>query len=429
MFIVPALDLSALCVAASIRRPGRLSIGYAICAFVILRTVGARRTTINPLLSRDLPKLLTGLAVPTAVAVLLTVSDARIKDLIPTALLALVLVPVARAIAYELVRKARARGLVVDPTLIVGAGVLGARVARILLEHPEFGLCPIGFLDSFDADGLPYPILGDPSELESTILQYGVTRVIVAFGAIREPEMVPIIRTCDRLPVEMYVLPRFFELGVCPESRDIEEIWGIPLMRLHRSALRGTAWRAKRIFDLVGSALLILLTAPMLVAAAVAVRSSSPGPILFRQKRVGQRGKVFELMKFRTMRDNGDSDTTWSVADDERVTSVGRILRRTSLDELPQLFNVLRGEMSLVGPRPERPHFANTFRVTVQAYDDRHRVPVGVTGWAQVHGLRGDTSIQERAVFDNYYVEHWSMWKDIVILARTVVCVFRGIEG
>jgi exopolysaccharide biosynthesis polyprenyl glycosylphosphotransferase len=318
--------------------------------------------------------------------------------------------------------------LVVDPTLIVGSGKLGVQVATTLQDHPEYGLLPIGFLDSFDDEGLPMPILGDVRELEPVIREFGVHRVIVAFGAAREPEMVRIIRACDRLPVEVHVVPRFFELGVAPEGPWVDDLWGIPLMRLRRSALRTAAWRTKRVFDVVVASLMMALAAPVFALCALAVLFSGPGPIFFRQKRIGQRGEIFELLKFRTMPDNGESDTQWTVADDGRLTRVGRILRRTSLDELPQLINVLRGEMSLVGPRPERPYFVDQFRVAVPEYDDRHRVPAGMTGWAQVHGLRGDTSIPQRARFDNHYVEHWSLWRDLVIVVRTIGAVFGG-EG
>jgi lipopolysaccharide/colanic/teichoic acid biosynthesis glycosyltransferase len=159
---------------------------------------------------------------------------------------------------------------------------------------------------------------------------------------------------------------------------------------------------------------------------AVAVKLSSPGPVLFRQRRVGEAGRAIEVPKFRTMRVNGDSDTQWSPVGDDRITPVGRLLRRTSLDELPQLWTVLRGDMSLVGPRPERPHFVERFSVDVDGYRDRHRVPAGLTGWAQVHGLRGDTSISERVRFDNHYIEHWSVWRDVVVLARSAAEVMRG---
>ena len=250
---------------------------------------------------------------------------------------------------------------------------------------------------------------------------------IVAFGAAREPEMVKIIRDCDRLPVELYVVPRFFELGVGPaEGPWVDDLWGIPLMRLRRAALRSMAWRTKRAFDVVVASIMLAVASPVMGLCAVAVRLSGPGEVLFRQKRIGQRGEVFELLKFRTMAENEDSDTTWNVGEDVRRTWIGAIMRRLSLDEVPQLLNVLRGEMSLVGPRPERPYFADQFRVAVPGYDDRHRVPAGLTGWAQVHGLRGDTSIPERARFDNRYVEHWSLWRDVVIMFRTVGAVFSG---
>jgi lipopolysaccharide/colanic/teichoic acid biosynthesis glycosyltransferase len=148
--------------------------------------------------------------------------------------------------------------------------------------------------------------------------------------------------------------------------------------------------------------------------------------VFFRQLRIGEDGRPFQLLKFRTMQVNSDSDTTWSVVGDARVTRVGRLLRRTYLDELPQLLNVLRGEMSLVGPRPERPHFASRFAREVPRYHERHRVHGGITGWAQVHGLRGDTPIADRARFDNHYIEHWSLWRDVVIVVRTLANVLLG---
>jgi exopolysaccharide biosynthesis polyprenyl glycosylphosphotransferase len=419
--LIPGIDALSLIGGVSLMAQlDGLGLTYAVLTFLVLMCTGSHRARINPLVGDDIPTLLGRLAVPVLVIAPFIGSYVDLAHFVRMSPVVIGFVLFGRTISYKLVREARAVGLVNEPTLIVGAGTLGVKAATTLQDHPEFGLVPIGFLDSFDDSGLPLPILGEVGELESVVRTYDVSRVIVAFGAAREPQMVPIIRACDRLPVEVHVMPRFFELGVAKEGSFTDDLWGIPLVRLRRSALRTVAWRTKRVFDLIFGSVLLVMSAPIFAAAAAAVRLSSPGPIFFRQRRTGQRGEVFEMLKFRTLQVNDDADTTWNVANDERRTKVGRLMRRLSIDELPQLLNVLRGEMSLVGPRPERPYFVDQFRVAVPGYDDRHRVPAGMTGWAQVHGLRGDTSIKDRAVFDNHYVENWSLWKDLVILARTV---------
>ena len=181
----------------------------------------------------------------------------------------------------------------------------------------------------------------------------------------------------------------------------------------------------KRLIDLVVAAFCLVVFAPVMLVCATLVALSSPGPILFRQTRVGWNGSEFEILKFRTMTVNDDSDVTWTVENDTRVTSVGRILRASHLDELPQLVNVVRGEMSLVGPRPERPYFVDQFGEEVQGYRDRHRVKTGITGWSQVNGLVGDSSIEERARRDNWYIEHWTVWADILIVVRTFTTMLK----
>jgi lipopolysaccharide/colanic/teichoic acid biosynthesis glycosyltransferase len=194
----------------------------------------------------------------------------------------------------------------------------------------------------------------------------------------------------------------------------------------------GTAYgirapRAKRAMDAGLAALALLALAPVLGACALAVRLADGPGVLFRQERIGLGGRPFTLLKFRTLRpgDARESATRWSIAGDHRMSTVGRTLRRTSLDELPQLWNVLRGDMSMVGPRPERPYFVERFSAEHPGYADRHRMPVGITGLAQVHGLRGDTSIADRARFDNHYIDTWSLWQDVTILVRTACTVFR----
>lgn len=428
--LIPGID--ALCLIGGVslmRQLDLFGLTYVLLTFLVLMGTGSHRARINPQVGDDLPSLLGRLTVPVVVIAPFVASDVYLAHFIRTAPVVIAFVLFGRTIAYKLIREARAVGMVHEPTLIVGAGTLGVKAATTLQDHPEYGLFPIGLLDSFDDRGLPFPILGDVHQLESVVLEFGVRRVIVAFGAAREPEMVPVIRACDRLPVEVHVMPRFFELGVAKEGPFTDDLWGIPLVRLRRSALRTVAWRTKRAFDLTFGSLLLVATAPVFLVAALAVRLSSPGPIFFRQERLGQRGEIFQLLKFRTLRVNKDADTTWSVAEDGRRTKVGRLMRKLSLDELPQLINVLRGEMSLVGPRPERAFFVDQFRVAVPGYDDRHRVPAGITGWAQVHGLRGDSSIKDRAIFDNHYVENWSLWRDLVILVRTIGTVFNGEGG
>jgi lipopolysaccharide/colanic/teichoic acid biosynthesis glycosyltransferase len=205
-------------------------------------------------------------------------------------------------------------------------------------------------------------------------------------------------------------------------------LWGFVCRRLDVPPGQGRGSRLpKRILDLALAVPLLLALTPLLLLCAAAIRISDGPGVLFRQERVGQHGRPFTLLKFRTLRpsDEQEAATRWSVAHDERLSGVGALLRRTSLDELPQLWNVLRGDMSLVGPRPERPYFVDRFSRLHPGYAARHRMPVGLTGLAQVHGLRGDTSIEDRCRFDNHYIDHWSLWQDVCILLRTAASLFR----
>jgi exopolysaccharide biosynthesis polyprenyl glycosylphosphotransferase len=298
-------------------------------------------------------------------------------------------------------------------------------VRKTLLRHPEFGLRPVGTVDH----GPPIDettIIGRVEEVPAIIERLGATRAIVAFGLVHDTEVIRILRRFTRPDVEIFVVPRFFEAGGAAEHPLVQDIDGIPLLWLRRRSSRDGHLRAKRIFDLVVGGILLLIAAPIMSTIAVAVKFTSRGPVFFRQRRVGRGGRPFWLIKFRSMHVNDDSDETWSVADDARVTRVGRFLRKTSLDELPQLLNVLHGDMSLVGPRPERPHYVEKFSETIVDYHERHRCPVGLTGLAQVQGLRGDTSIDERVRSDNQYIDQWCMWGDLVILFRTARAALRG---
>ncbi|SFF51740.1 sugar transferase [Blastococcus tunisiensis] len=336
-----------------------------------------------------------------------------------------------RGLGYAVVRRLRTHGLVAHRALVVGAGRVGRQVSGILESHPEYGLHPIGFLDAdpLRHDGGSLPVLGGPGSLTALLREGVVGNVVVAFSSMKESEMVHIIRTCDRYRCELFVVPRLFELHQV--DADMESAWGFPLVRLRRSTHRSPAWRVKRLVDVLASGLTLLFLAPLLAVLAIGVRLDGGPGILFRQERVGADGRHFDVLKFRSLRpvDDAESATHWNIAHDDRLSRFGRFLRATSLDELPQLYNILRGDMSLVGPRPERPHFVNQFQALYPSYHARHRVPSGLTGWAQVHGLRGDTSIAERARFDNYYIENWSLWLDLKIILRTVSAVLRRAGG
>jgi exopolysaccharide biosynthesis polyprenyl glycosylphosphotransferase len=346
-------------------------------------------------------------------------------------------------------RAARTRHLVGKPVLILGAGVVGAQVARRLEAHPEYGLVPIGFLDEdprsvAEVGGRDVPVLGTIDDLDETVRATGVGHLIVAFSSVADARISRLIQRCQELGVDVSVVPRMFD--TINDRVGYDTVGGLPLLSFTAVDPNGLQFALKHALDRVLALTLLIVFSPVILVSAVAVRLSSPGPAFFRQRRVGRDGKVFNFYKFRSMRvqqptANGSEDATSAldfllggdtapggVEGEDRRTSVGRFLRGTSLDELPQLFNVLRGDMSLVGPRPERPEFVELFRQDIIRYGDRHRVKSGITGWAQVHGLRGQTSLAERVEWDNYYIAHWSLGLDLKILALTLVALFRNAE-
>jgi exopolysaccharide biosynthesis polyprenyl glycosylphosphotransferase len=432
--VVTLIDLIAV-VAASVTSPQPVNaahVSFAISIIGLNVASGLNRSRLTLSILDDSAALaghaLAAYAVATTVGVL-TGPSAYIAHIRPLFVYFAVAAGL-RAGAFALIRHARRRRWIAHPTIVVGTGDLGATVARLLQQHPECGLQPVGFVDASPRlieQDQPLPVLGSEPDLAQIIVRHEIKHAIVAFPSTREAEMVDVIRTCDRLDCEIWTVPRMFELSQA-KSRDIDTLWGIPLIRLQRSVGRSFSWRIKRLLDIVVSALVLVLISPLLLALALAVWAEVGRPILFRQTRTGIDHRGFTLLKFRTLasRDSEEAAILWSVANDARVGRVGRLLRRTSLDELPQFWNVLRGDMSLVGPRPERPHFVAEFGERYGGgYRARHRVPSGLTGWAQVHGLRGNTSISERARFDNYYIDNWSLWFDLRILMRTVLAVLR----
>jgi exopolysaccharide biosynthesis polyprenyl glycosylphosphotransferase len=349
-----------------------------------------------------------------------------------------------RAALFYFRARARRQGAPV-PTLIVGAGSVGRLVAKRLLEHREIGLTPIGFLDkeprAAGDDGPTLPVLGASWDLEEVIAERNVQHVIFTFSTAPHNVLLGMVRRCQELGVTTTLVPRLFEAST--ERVTVEHLGGLPLFAMRPADPKGWQFAIKYSLDRAAAALLLLAISPLMLALAVATRISMGRPILFRQRRVGLDGHEFEILKFRSMKSPGskpDADHSRTdngfelsadsapggVEGEDRRTRVGRFLRKTSLDELPQLINVLRGDMSLIGPRPERPEFAERFGEDVHRYTDRHRVKSGITGWAQIHGLRGQTSISDRAEWDNYYIENWSLWLDFKIAVMTLPCLLRG---
>jgi exopolysaccharide biosynthesis polyprenyl glycosylphosphotransferase len=314
--------------------------------------------------------------------------------------------------------------------VIIGSNETAGRIYRLLHGHPLLGYRICGYLaDAPAADGNPVtgaPYLGTLQSAPERIAAGSVELGLIALPTEAHPKLYAILQECEGVNVEFMMVPDVLEL--LSSNMRVREIEGIPFIRLKGNPL--TAWGAitKRTFDLVVGSFLIVAASPVFLVAALAVRLGSPGPVFFRQERLGLDGRRFFMVKFRTMvagAEKQDQEAGLGIPDDPRQTRVGRFLRRTSVDELPQLFNVLAGEMSLVGPRPERPFFVEQFKDRIPKYLDRHRVKTGMTGWAQVNGLRGNSSLEERIRYDVYYIENWSLGFDLKILLKTIGALVR----
>jgi exopolysaccharide biosynthesis polyprenyl glycosylphosphotransferase len=414
---------------------------------------GIYRTRLRALVLDGLVPVISGVSVGAmAVAVIGTFANGQVpsqSDWLRAWLFSLIGVSLGRVALSQLQRWARANRLVGKPVLIMGAGMVGAQVARRLENHPEYGLTPIGFLDEdprsvAEVGGRDVPILGTVEDLETTVERTGVRHLIVAFSSVADARVSRLIQHCHQLGVEVSVVPRMFD--TINDRVGYDTVGGLPLMSFKAVDPKGTQFALKHALDTVLALVLLVLLSPLIALIALAVRLSSPGPVLFTQRRVGRDGRIFDFYKYRSMRmapgdpedpERASSALDFLLAGDiapggvegvDRRTTVGRLLRSTSLDELPQLLNVLRGDMSLVGPRPERPEFVELFRQDIVRYGDRHRVKSGITGWAQVHGLRGQTSLAERVEWDNYYIANWSLGLDLKILALTILALFRNAE-
>ncbi len=403
-----------------------------------LWTVGMQLSTLD-----EMPKLFAASLAPPVVGFFLTSLFGLAVDVWVFAALAGAMpagLMLERSILRTAQRTLRRRGHGLSTTLVVGAGHIGSLIARRLKLHPELGLLPIGFIDKDpltdvgERQGLP--VLGNSRDLARLIHEFDVKMVVVAFSTAPHEVLLRIVTICQEKGVALAVVPRLFETIAKPGW--FERLRGIPVIGIRPIRLSGGLWWTKRVVDVAGSALALVLASPVLLAAAVMVKLDSAGPVFYRQVRSGRDGKYFQMIKFRSLAVDAEaqeggamwSDAVEGTTGGSYITRVGKILRKSSLDELPQLLNVLKGEMSLVGPRPERPFFVNRFVHDIYRYGDRMRVKAGMTGWAQVHDLKGNQgSLAERVEYDNYYIENWSPWLDLRIVLLTFQQVYRDLRG
>ncbi|WP_295695562.1 sugar transferase [Lapillicoccus sp.] len=371
----------------------------------------------------DLPVIVRNVLAPIAVIAIVVAFKHEPVSLVwflESCLWGVVLLLVGRCLTTGLIGWSRRRGLTSHRAVVLGGNAVAVELVETLSERPQHGLQLVGYVAGQDMVlESDLPRVGEVGELAQVVASLDVEVVVIADGGSSDREVLlaledPRMRSCD-----IYVVPKLSYMRT--QSGYYDHISSIPVMRIGQTTLDGPAMLAKRFFDVMVAGALLTLLSPVLLLLALGVRRSGP-QILFRQQRVGRDGVVFECLKLRSMRPAVAEEmaTTWSGSEGHRMTGLGRVMRKLSLDELPQLWNVIRGDMSLVGPRPERPFFVEQFTLRYDVYRRRHRVRSGLTGLAQVSGLRGDTSIGMRARYDNYYIENWTLWLDTKILLRTV---------
>ncbi|MDT9688518.1 sugar transferase [Streptomyces sp. P9(2023)] len=396
----------------------RLFLLVAVCVLVLDARAGLHRPTgARAAVLEELPALAARGGVAWCVAAAAVATYAPATAIGPAALCTayatqVVAVCLVRAVLHA--RRRRTARAHPRSALVVGAPAAARRFAAALAQHPEYGIRPVGIVGARPDAEPGLPVLSSAEEIHRAVIQNTVR------DAVFLTDDTPMVTLFQHYGCATW------QVGGEGGGAMDDHLWGYACRRLVPLGER-PGLTAKRALDVVLAGPALALALPVLLLCALAVLLSDGPGVLFRQERVGQNGRLFTLLKFRTLRpaDETESATRWSVANDRRMSPVGSFLRKSSLDELPQLWNVLRGDMSLVGPRPERPYFVAQFSKIHAGYADRHRMPVGLTGLAQVHGLRGDTSIEDRCRFDNHYIDHWSLWQDVRILLRTAAGLVR----
>lgn len=341
-------------------------------------------------------------------------------------LLSIMFVSIGRILHARIQWILQARGWGQIRLLIVGSGEVARAILQKINQSPGLGYRVIGFAGNDDYTAktvLGVPVLGTARDISKIIEEEQVHEVIIGMPEASHQEILAIIANCERERVAIKVFPDVFQIMATEVS--IDDLNGLPLLSVRDVALRGWRLSIKRGMDLIVSSILMVVTSPIMMLVALLIKLDSPGSVFYVQERMGLDGRPFPMIKFRSMRvDAEGSGAGWTTQGDSRRTRLGTFIRRFSIDEMPQFINVLMGEMSLVGPRPERPVFVNQFKQSIPRYMERHREKAGLTGWAQVNGLRGDTSIVERTKYDLWYIENWSILLDLKIILRTAIKIF-----
>ena len=336
----------------------------------------------------------------------------------------------------EILRFLRRKGYNLRYTLVVGIGKLAQDIVKRIELHPEIGLKVVGFLSQHKTNPPPPPftkggingisVIGTYKDIRKIIEEKDVDQVIIALSMEERALILELLKDIGDEMVDIKVIPDLCEFMTLRGG--IDELDGLPIISLQDTPLYGWNIVIKRTFDIIFSVAAIIITAPIIALISILIKIISHGPVFYKQERMGLDGKKFITYKFRTMMVNAEENTgpVWAKENDERKTTIGTFLRRTNLDELPQFFNVLKGDMSIVGPRPERPVFVEQFKKSIPQYMLRHKMKAGITGWAQVNGWRGNTSIEKRIEYDLYYIENWSLMFDIKIILMTI---WRGFKN
>ncbi len=396
--------------------------------FIVFKSLGLYRPRRVSSKVAEIIDIVKATSIATLILVSLTFFVARYEFSRVTFLyfwiISIVALCISRILFREFLRLIRKRGYNLRYALIVGTGNLGQNITDKIKGHPELGIEIRGFL-SEDASQVGnvvkgYQVLDTYENIRNIITNHKIDMVLIALPLSAHEKLKSILDNIADEMVSVMILPDLFEFITLRGG--IGEFEGMPIISLRDSPLYGWNRVIKRITDIILSSVIVLATSPLMLVISLLIKVTSNGPILYKQERMGLDGKVFAMLKYRTMGIQAEEKTgpMWATENDHRRTLVGTFLRKTSLDELPQFFNVLKGDMSIVGPRPERPHFIQEFRSKIPKYMLRHKMKAGITGWAQVNGWRGNTSLEKRIEYDLYYIENWRLMFDLEIMWLTV---------